>query len=69
MIHKNSVEVKQRLGLTALQLVALLGGGSVPHGVEDTAVAPTERRWRWWRRRLANLPTAAIPELLQQKNR
>lgn len=55
---------KTQAGLTTLQLVALLGRGSVPHGVEDTAIAPTER-WRW----LANLPTADIPELLKKKGK
>lgn len=55
---KQSWGREQGLELTALQLVALLGSGSVPHGVEDTVVAPTER-WR----RLANLPTVAVPAL------
>lgn len=37
---KTQPQTKQKgaAGLTALQLVALLCGGSVPHGVEDSAL-------------------------------
>lgn len=65
--ERDTGAIGEKSGLTALELVALFGGGSVPHGAEDTALAPARSGGDGGRYKLT-FPVADSQELPENKH-